>query len=167
LIAARSKLAIIPQDPFLFSGTVRDNVDPQQLRSDTEITDAIERCRLVQTVSRLGGLHGLIAEGGRMLSAGERQLVCLARALLSQTQVSYQFFSTGIYCIFTACHRASFATAVYATASPSVCPSHSSIVSKQGKTEGCGLYPPSVSSFLWPRMVDVQVKFECKDVDPL
>lgn len=87
-LGVRSKLAIIPQDPFLFSGTVRDNVDPRHLRSDTEIADAVSRCRLAETVDRLGGLDGLIAEGGRMLSAGERQLVCLARAFLSHTQVS-------------------------------------------------------------------------------
>jgi len=87
-LGVRSKLAIIPQDPFLFSGTVRDNVDPWHLRSDAEVADAVQRCRLEATVDRLGGLDGFIAEGGRMLSAGERQLVCLARAFLSQTQVS-------------------------------------------------------------------------------
>ena len=90
-LGARSKLAVIPQDPFLFSGTVRDNVDPQHLRSDVEVTNAVRQCRLMETISRLGGLDGLIAEGGRMLSAGERQLVCLARAFLSQNQVCCHF----------------------------------------------------------------------------
>ena len=97
-IGARSKLTIIPQDPFLFSGTVRDNVDPQHLRSDAEIIDAIQRCRLTQTVDRLGGLDGLVAEGGRMLSSGERQLVCLTRALLSHTQVFSPLLL--VFCVF-------------------------------------------------------------------
>jgi len=96
-IGARSKLSIIPQDPFLFSGTVRDNIDPQHLRSDMEISDAVRQCRLVQTVDRLGGLDGVVTEGGRMLSAGERQLVCLARALLSQTQVFLVLFLFTLY----------------------------------------------------------------------
>jgi len=95
----RSKLAVIPQDPFLFSGTIRDNIDPQHLRSDMEITSAIQQCRLTETVDRLGGLDGLIAEGGRMLSAGERQLACLARAFLSETQVSCDFFRICIFCL--------------------------------------------------------------------
>ena len=99
MYVARSKLAVIPQDPFLFSGTVRDNIDPQHLRSDTEVTNAVEQCRLTDTVDRLGGLDGLIAEGGRMLSAGERQLVCVARAFLSETQVSCDFFEICI-CLF-------------------------------------------------------------------
>jgi len=89
---ARSKLAVIPQDPFLFSGTVRDNIDPQHLRSDLEVNDAVQQCRLTETVDRLGRLDGLIAEGGRMLSAGERQLFCLARAFLSETQVTCHFY---------------------------------------------------------------------------
>lgn len=84
----RSRLAIIPQDPFLFSGTVRDNIDPAGLRSTDEIVDAVERCHLRPTVDRLGGLSGEVTEGGRGLSSGERQLVCLARALLCHAQVS-------------------------------------------------------------------------------
>jgi ATP-binding cassette, subfamily C (CFTR/MRP), member 10 len=94
----RSRLAIIPQDPFLFSGTVRENIDPAGLRSADEINDAIERCHLRATVDRLGGLDGEITERGRSLSNGERQLVCLARALLSHAQVGYQAAETVAPC---------------------------------------------------------------------
>lgn len=87
MLGCRSRLAIIPQDPFLFSGTVRENIDPLGLRSVEEINDAIDRCRLRPTVDRLGGIDGEVTERGRGLSNGERQLVCLARALLSQAQV--------------------------------------------------------------------------------
>ena len=85
----RSRLAIIPQDPFLFSGSVRDNIDPDGTLSADQINDAIERCHLRATVDKLGGLDGEVTERGRSLSNGERQLVCLARALLSRAQVSH------------------------------------------------------------------------------
>ncbi|KAL4612819.1 Multidrug resistance-associated protein 7-like [Arapaima gigas] len=83
----RSKLAIIPQDPFLFSGTVRENLDPCGRHADAQLLDVLEQCHLVQTVSRMGGLGAEVGERGKCLSLGQRQLLCLARALLTQAKI--------------------------------------------------------------------------------
>ena len=52
----RSKLSIIPQQPFLFNGTIRENLDPLQTKSDAQIWEAARNCRLEDTIQRFGGM---------------------------------------------------------------------------------------------------------------
>lgn len=88
LSVLRSRIAIVPQEPFLFSGTVRDNLDPRALHLDSEIWNAITHCLTSPLVQSLGGLSGRIESGGSNLSAGQKQLLCLTRALLKSAKVS-------------------------------------------------------------------------------
>lgn len=115
----RSRLAIIPQDPVLFSGTVRSNLDPFDEYSDTELYDALARVHLISEadddeltltsraatprVSETGAstpatpqksnanaftsLSATISEGGLNLSQGQRQLLCLARAIVARPKI--------------------------------------------------------------------------------
>ncbi|KAJ5463108.1 ABC transporterintegral membrane type 1 [Penicillium sp. IBT 31633x] len=84
----RGRLAIIPQDPAMFEGTLRDNLDPRHVHDDTELWSVIDHARLKEQVSRMEGqLDSQIKEGGSNLSQGQRQLVSLARALLTPSNI--------------------------------------------------------------------------------
>ena len=89
----RNRVALVPQEPFLFAGTIRDNLDPRSLHLDSEIWNAITHCLTSPLVQSLGGLSGRIETGGSNLSAGQKQLLCLTRALLKSAKVRHNFMS--------------------------------------------------------------------------
>lgn len=85
-------MTIIPQDPFIFSGTLRDNLDPLKQRSEYQVWDMVNKLGLQSLITKIGGIHAEISDGGTSLSVGEKQLICLMRAILKNSKVGLQLF---------------------------------------------------------------------------
>jgi ATP-binding cassette subfamily B protein len=89
LKSLRQQIGVVPQEPFLFAGSIRENIGfSKPEASDNEIIEALEISGLMPMVNSLpDGINTVIHERGASLSAGERQLIAIARALLSKPRV--------------------------------------------------------------------------------
>ena len=85
----RRQLGVVPQEPFLFAGTIRDNIAfARPDASDDDVDEAVRRVGLTELVERLpDGVGTVVHERGQSLSSGERQLIALARAFLAHPRV--------------------------------------------------------------------------------
>jgi ATP-binding cassette subfamily B protein len=89
LASLRRQLGVVPQEPFLFAGTIRDNISfARPGAPDDQVWEAVNKTGLTELVQRLPyGLDTIVHERGQSLSSGERQLIALARAFMAQPRV--------------------------------------------------------------------------------
>jgi ABC-type multidrug transport system fused ATPase/permease subunit len=88
LRSLRSALSVIPQDPLLFQAPIRINLDPYGSVSDARLWAVLGQCQLGGVVRELpGGLDFLVSDGGTNFSCGQKQLFCLARALVRGSKI--------------------------------------------------------------------------------
>jgi len=83
----RNKVTVIPQDPMLFKGTLRENMDLLNQYTDDQLWDSLEKVCLKSKFEGENGLNTAIKDGGENLSAGEKQLLCIGRAILAKTKI--------------------------------------------------------------------------------
>ena len=84
----RSKISIIPQDPVMFTGTIRFNLDPFNKYTDHEVQESLKKVALLEFVQSMeNGVDSVVEENGQNLSLGQRQLLCLSRMLLRQNKI--------------------------------------------------------------------------------
>ncbi|KRY26152.1 Multidrug resistance-associated protein 7, partial [Trichinella spiralis] len=87
LYELRNAVCIIPQNPFLFSGSLAENLDIRRVLERDQLEQAIRACELEEFVHQLGGLEAEIKEGGSNVSVGQRQLICLIRASILEKKI--------------------------------------------------------------------------------
>ncbi|KAK8967567.1 ABC transporter C family member 3 [Platanthera guangdongensis] len=88
LLDLRSRLSIIPQDPVMFGGSVRSNLDPLEEYTDDQLWEALEKCQLGEEIrGKQEKIDSPVVENGENWSLGQRQLLCLGRVLLRKSKL--------------------------------------------------------------------------------